>query len=221
MICVICQRNPVEKPYVCPRDRTWLDGVLRDIGELHPQLHDALTPTTSGGERVTGTPEAPLPLAVGPLDLTMPARALALTDAGKEARDDQIGELSVASRLDSWVDDWRTILPREGRPLPTVARLVQWLRDRLERACDLHEAIDEFAAEMRQIRRTMLAVLGQLPARPERVWVPCRNCDQLTLYRWPGDDRVRCEDDDCALVLYPDEYERWIGLLAAQSRGMA
>lgn len=206
---------------VCERDRTWLDGVLRDIGELSPQLDGVLMPGASKAERVTGTPESPLPISVAPLDLTMPARVLALSAAGRAARDDQVGELSIASVLDGWVRDWKTSLYRERLPLPTVPRLVRWMRDRLVWACDNHPAIDECAEEMRTLRRTMLAVLGQLPSRPERVWAPCRNCDQLTLYRWPGDDRIRCEDDDCALVLYPDEYDRWIGLLAAQARGVA
>lgn len=221
MICVVCQHRETERPMVCPGCRTWLDSTLRDIAELHAQLPTALIPATSGGEPVSGTREAPIPIALDPLDLTMPARTLALTEAGRRHRDDQAGELSVASVLDSWVRDWRSYLYRENAPRPTVERLARWLRDRLDWACDNHPGIDECAAELKTLRRRLLAVLGQLPATPQRVWVPCRNCDKLTLFRWPGDDRIRCEDDDCALVLYPDEYERWIGLLVAQAATVA
>ena len=221
VLCVVCTHRAPERGMVCEGCRTWTDGILRDIAELHAQLPDALMPGAASHEHVSGTPEAPLPLQVAPLDLSMPARALTLTAAGRAHRDDQTGDLSVASVLDSWVRDWHGYLYRERLPLPTVPRLVRWLRDRLHWACDNHPAIDECVAELRDLRGRLRLVLEQTAPKGELLRVPCSKCDQLTLFRKPGDDRVHCQDDDCAAILYPDEYERWTQLLAAHYQAMA
>ncbi len=213
--CVVCTHHHPERGMVCEACRTWADGILRDIAELHAQLPAALIPGASSHEHVSGTPEAPLPLQVAPLDLGMPARALTLTAAGRQHRDDQIGDLSVASVLKTWADYWREYLYRERPPRPTVPHLVRWMRDRLHWACDNHPAIDECVAELRDLRGRLRVVLGQTSPKGELLRVPCSKCDQLTLHRRPGDDRVHCQDDDCAAILYPDEYERWTQLLAA------
>lgn len=145
---------------VCAACRTWLDGILADIAELTPQLAGALIPGQGGArEHVSGSPESPLPLQIAPLDLGMPARALRLSTAGLAARDDQTGDLSVASILDGWVRDWRSYLYRERLPRPTVDRQTRWLRDRLDWACDQHPAIDECADELRALRAKLAGVL--------------------------------------------------------------
>jgi hypothetical protein len=212
--CVICQRRDAERPMVCDGDRQWLDRTLVEIADLYPRLEDELMPGQSQTQRVSGSREAPLPLRVEPLDLTMPARAAEPSDEARRWPEDQLGDLSVASRLDSWVSDWRgRIDGGNTRPAPTVVELVRWLRIWLERACDQHPAIDEFAAEIKDLRRSLRQVVGINEIRPEHLDVPCRRCDLLALSRSPGDDWVEC--GGCGDLLSDDEYRRWVGLLAA------
>lgn len=174
--------------------------------------------TTGRGQRVSGSREAPLPLRINPLDLTMPVRATEPSDEARRWPEDQLGELSVASRLDSWVSDWRsTIDCGDVRPAPTVVELVRWLRIWLERACDQHPAIYEFAHEIKDLRRTLRAVVGINEVRPERLDVPCRRCDLLALHRLPGEDRVEC--GSCGDLLTEDEFTRWLKMLAPDTRG--
>ena len=220
MTCVVCQHRPVESGSVCPPCITAINATLADIDDLTRQLPAALLPGANRTEHVSGTPEPPLPLQLGPLDLLMPARPLRLSQAA--VREDQTGDLSVASTLDTWVRDWRTYQYRERLPRPTVPRLVRWLRYRLHWACDNHPAMDDFADEIRELRGRLRSVLGYSAPQKERVkGVPCRQCDQLTLFRRPGDERIHCEDEACSAILYPDEYERWTQLLAAHHRTMA
>lgn len=121
---------------------------------------------------------------------------------------DQIGEASVPAVLDLWAIDWQSyawaLLPE-----PTVPALVGWLTERLEWACDHHPAVDDFAAELAEL------AAGVRPIAPRaelKRGVPCRECDKVTLYRWPGSDYVEC--GSCPVLMTPDEYERWIQLIA-------
>jgi hypothetical protein len=166
--CVVCLHRPVESGSVCPPCTTTIDTTLTDIAELTAQLPAALVPGQTRAEHVSGTPEPPLPLQLAPLDLLMPPRVLRLSEAGSAARDDQTGDLSVASTLDTWVRDWQSYLYRERLPRPTVPRLVCWLRDRLGWAVLNHPAMDDFAGEMRELRARLRTVVGQ---RSERCYV--------------------------------------------------
>jgi hypothetical protein len=177
--------------------------------ELYALVGAEMIPGQTQGQRVSGSREAPLPLRVDPLDLTLPARAAAIHDV----LGDQIGHLSVASVLDSWVREWReTRDMRETPPGATVAELAGWLGNRLDWACSLHPAVDEFAREIRQLHRTIERTVGVNEVRPEHLDVPCRRCDLLDLHRLPGQDRVEC--GSCGDLLTEAEYSRWCGLLA-------
>lgn len=220
MICVLCQRRETERAQACDPCRLWLPTVLRDIGELHTTL-DVTARTGAAGPRVSGSREAPVPLALDVLDLTAAAR---LGSRGPHARgvlgdDDQIGHLSVATELEFWVIDWIGARDKsEHRPEPTVTVMIGWLGDRLDDACDDHPAVDEFAADMRTLRAVLRRANGDLPQRPEPlVGVPCSGCDQAALYRDPG-SQWRAECGGCGKLYSEDEYERWTGLLASWAR---
>jgi endogenous inhibitor of DNA gyrase (YacG/DUF329 family) len=212
MICVVCQdpeRVP-ERGQVCEPCRLPLPALLRDIADLHAHLD--LTPGSgSTGPRVSGSHEPPLPLRVDALDLTMPARGGTVHDD----HGDQVGHPAVATVLDQWVDDWRgTRATGEGRPVSTVPALVGWLTVRLDWACEHHPAVDEFVAEMRRLRSTLRAVSGDAPARPQRLTVPCQDCNQLALVRVVARDvrPVCCRA--CGRSWSEEDYAEWVGVLA-------
>jgi hypothetical protein len=167
--------------------------------------------TASGEPHVSGSHEPPLPVAIDALDLTLPARAGTIRDP----HGDQTGQIPVAARLDDWVRDWRDTLDlREGLPVPTVPVLCGWLADRLDKACRRHPAVDEFAADMARLRATLRAVSGDAPARPQRLTVPCQDCNQLALVRVVAREvrPVCCRA--CGRSWSEDEYAEWVGVLA-------
>lgn len=177
--------------------------MLAEVVELHAELD--LTKGSATGERVSGSRTPPLPLRVDPLDLGMPARIQSVHDP----YGDQVGEISIASTLDLWARDWQTHW-WATLPPPTVDNLAQWLLERLDDACNLHGAIDDFAFELNdRLRR-----LRPRAPRPElKTNVPCPRCEHAALYRMPGSDRIEC--GTCPALLTMDEYERWVGLCAA------
>lgn len=215
-VCITCpqlrQGDPrvYERANVCNGCRARLQSMLGDIWNGYQQLAGELMPGQGRGERVSGSREAPLPLRVDPLDLTMPARFAAVHDV----RGDQLGYVSVATVLDSWVRDWRdTLRPQQALPRPSVRHLTIWLTHRLDDACDRHSAIDEFAAEMRDLLSAIWRVTGATEVKPEYMdGVVCRRCDLKDLYRLPGQDRVECQS--CGDLLTEEEYRRWTRLLA-------
>lgn len=210
MICVVDQHREVEAGQVCPGCAHRIACDLHDIPDLYARI--SLLPSTgAAGPRVTGSREAPLPLRVDALDLTMPARAGSVHDL----HGDQTGHIAVASILDSWVDDWRGQRGKgEGRPEPYVAVLAGWLGVRLAEACADHPAVDEFAADMRRLVRSIRAVIGDAPVRPERLTAPCPGCDLLALVR--VDDSVRCRA--CPTWLTGEQYAEWVGALVRSAR---
>lgn len=224
MQCIVCQlpnRTP-ERGQVCEPDRARIGRNLRDIGDLYQRI-DLQPGRAAAGTRPTGKPGSRMPLAVDPLDLTMPGRVLGLAFIDSESYpkqqqlSDQIGHDSVASLLDSWVRDWCEVRDRGERlPIPTVAVLVDWLFKRLGWACDEHAAVDEFASEMRHLHSTLRAVCGETEPRPERLDMPCPTCDKQALHRTTGDAYpVRCVNPHCRRAFADDEYEQVLKIYAA------
>lgn len=205
-------------------------------------LPSAARAAATGGARVSGTHDAPVPVRLDVVDLTAPARAgsllphanaalhqasaIVLRTRTVERHDyaarwaDQIGHLSVATTLDTWVRDWRGHRGKgEGWPAATVPAMAGWLADRLDDACDDHLAIDEFAAEIRDVHSALRGVLGPIGPWPELlVGVPCRRCDTVALYRLPVGhygQQLWVECGSCGDLMTPEEVERWTQLLAA------
>lgn len=235
-------------------DVTELGGVLIvDDGTFDaPHAYDVVTllPAPIAGARtggpVSGSRDAPVPVNLDLVDLTAPARAgSVLPHANGDARqraaaiartktwelhdyaghwDDQIGHLSVATTLDTWVRDWRDARGNtEGWPAATVAGMCRWLADRADDACDNHPAVDEFAADLERVHRTLRGVLGLVGPWPELLGgVPCRHCDTAALYRLPvghyGQQQY-IECGECGDLMTPEECERWTQLVAASVRG--
>ena len=224
--CVICTKPMESEAMACRPCGNRLDSTLLDIQTLHAELPDQLERGQSNGQRVSGSREAPLPLRVDPLDLSLGApsgrqRWSTVTDPFG----DQGGHQSVLTILDSWVRDWRDTRNKgESLPLPAGPSMVSWLRNRLDWACQEHGAIDEFDQEMRQLRSALRAVVGTTDTRPEFLDAPCRKCEWRSLVNRPsyitepggeppGTDRIEC--DHCGDISTMEEYRRWQGLLIA------
>lgn len=163
----------------------------------------------SSGDRISGSRTPPLPLRVGPLDLMLPANTHPVTDPFG----DQIGEPSATSVLDSWAQDWQTYVWAH-LPAPTVSSLVAWLKERVDWACDHHPAVDAFADEIHDLASRLRSAAGMTRPKAElKLGVPCRECEHVSLYRWPGSDYVEC--GNCPVLMTPDEYGRWTQLIAS------
>jgi hypothetical protein len=128
---------------------------------------------------------------------------------------DQIGRISVASVLNSWVRDFCEAR-REHGPEPVVPALVRYLLDRLDWAYEVHTAVDEFFHEIHDLWRALYAATGLTEPRPELcVGVACPSCDMRTLWRVPSSIYIECA---CGHLLTEDEYRAWTRLCAAAVR---
>lgn len=216
-ICVLCDRGRI--PYrglVDEACRSWLDGVLVDLGELHVLtsapaefVPDERTPLGINPARPAGQwanldrnsvgfdpLAAGLPSGAGvkpnddAIDITAPARpaSRALFARGVLGlAPDQTGHLSLATTLEKWVDDWRTTgVPGTVLPVAEVGVMLDWLRTWLDWACDYHPGVDEFAEEMRGYRSTMRGINRLFDIPDFKHDIPCAQCGSQLLYQRYG-----------------------------------
>lgn len=220
-LCVIDQKRHYDRAQVCEPCRRRLDSILHDIATLWPHIPAAMHPGSNGaGQRVSGSREAPLPLRVDVLDLTMPAREPTPTPQARRWPEDHTGAMSAATVLDQWARDWLSYGAPGRLPEPDVGPLVSWLRVRLEWACDHHPAIDEFAGELRDLLSTLRRTVGGTSPKPQRCdGVPCRRCDLLTLFRLvDGSGDIECGNPACRAIMRADEYATWCRLSAVPAK---
>ncbi len=163
-----------------------------------------------GGARVSGSAEQSLGVSIPALDLMGPANTGAVTDA----YGDQAGMVSAATVLDSWASDWIILRGKgETRPLPTVARLAEWLAKRLDWAVREHPALNDFAADLHRTTAALRAANGDVPAPDEhRDGIECPRCDRMALY--DTGDFIECLESayGCGKLLKPSEYAQWVEL---------
>lgn len=212
--CVVCPQffraepRLYDRAPVCEPCRARLWGMPREILHLYATLD--LERVRGEHQRVSGSREAPVPLNLDALDLSLRITQGSVSDPWG----DQTGHLPVIVVLATWAQDWAEIR-RENTPLCHVAELTEWLRNRTEWACDSHPAVDEYAGELHTLLGVLRRVTGTEAPRPERIDIPCRRCDAMTLFRHPGDDRVVCEHPDCRAVYAKAEWSAWTELLTA------
>lgn len=170
--------------------------------------------TSRQGPRISGTRERPAPLSLTTVDLLGGPRYAVVHDR----YGDQIGEASVSTVLDLWVQELREHRRRQEQ-LPrrvTPAVLAHWLVLRLDDAFEDFTAIGDFAAEVRRLRavlRTQLGLVGYDDQLKEGV--VCPKCDaRASLYQTVGSDHVECRM--CPSLLTVDEFNGWTRLLVAQ-----
>lgn len=218
-LCVCCPQlrsgepRIWERANVCEGDRTLMATWLSELQDDAPELPHHLYRTTVHAERVSGSSEPVLPIAEDVWDLLQPAT---LSHGHGDWPQDQIGFISIATFVDLWCRDWA-----DTRGQGEVGSGVDWLKVRLEWACDEHPAIDDFAHELARIHHAVHRYAGAREPRPELCrGVPCRRCDAInTLYRRvDGTGDVECHNPDCRLVYRAAEYHQWVGMNAAMVR---
>ncbi|GGM26992.1 hypothetical protein GCM10011608_09760 [Micromonospora sonchi] len=202
-------------------ETVWADP-LATIGGSGP------IPSKPDQPHVSGTPSKSTPANLDHIDLTNEARIPNPTPQARKHPWDQIGNLSVATRLDEVVRDWRdTLWPGHHLPPPTVPELVMWLRaghtpeyagNRVDEACTGHPGIADTAAELHQLRGTLRAALGETDPRP-RHWlgVDCPHCHEIsTIQQAPGDDYAEC--GNCGRMYTGDQMAEIVHEQAAAAR---
>jgi hypothetical protein len=206
--CPLCYRRDPREGAACDPCRNRLAAALWEIRDLHTLLGAALSPGQSGGQRVSGSREAPLPLSVRALDLAGPARreVEGVSDAGR----DQAGGWSVAAILDSWARDWAPMLD-EPLPRPDVPALVSWLSRHLKWALDEHPAVDDFNHEVIALLYGLRSLLN-VSRQPIYLTDPCPSCAHTALKRDPGGGDVEC--GHCHRTWPHTQFERLAVVLA-------
>lgn len=208
--CICChRRDPLpELTPVCGPCRHRLAAALWEIRDLHSLLGAALSPGRSGGLRVSGSREAPLPLALAALDLAAAARrgVEGVHDDGH----DQAGGWGVAAVLDSWARDWAAGL---GVPLPrpSVPDLVSWLSRHLSWAFVGHPAVGDFDHEVITLLYGLRSLL-HMSRQPIYLPDACPSCALAALRRDPGGGDVVC--GHCHREWPHDQFERLAVVLA-------
>jgi hypothetical protein len=141
------------------RDR--LADLLAEIPGLYDQLGEERRQGGNGGPKVSGSRDAPVPGRLDVLNLRGPGStaSMPLTD--------QHGATPVFAALETWERDWR-----ETRGLAisgvwvdlraALGAIARFLRVHLDWACDTHDAISEFAAEVRAVHQSLRAACGDL-----------------------------------------------------------
>ncbi len=185
--------------------QAWADPTAA-VGGVAPINSRSKAPTVSGSR------ERPIPIRADLHDITAPLRGANLTDAGRQHPDDHVGHLPAATVLDGWVRSWRdTLWPGQHLPAGTVPELIKWLRVRLEDACDRYPIIDEFTAEIRDLRGTLRAMAGESDPPPVSCdGIQCDRCDMRALFRRP-EDTYQAECGNCGKLYTVEEYETLTG----------
>jgi len=106
--CAVCRRR---EPPVCPDCGVRMADQLASLPHLLGRLTYALVPGPGGGERVSSSREAPLPIRLA---------ALTLTAGGSVRADDQSGVLPIRPWLAAWERDWRHTFGHALRPAENV-----------------------------------------------------------------------------------------------------
>jgi hypothetical protein len=214
--CVLCRDREDREPNWAINDTQTCQGHAERLArtlEVIPWQWSILSAAPKAGKgqaRVSGSSEQSLGVSIPALDLMGPAN----TGAVHDVYGDQTGMVSVASILDGWVADWIDVRGRkEPRPLPTVARLSEWLAKRLDWAVREHPALPDFAADLRRTVAALRSANGDLPQEDDhKDGIECARCDRMSLY--DTGDFIECVEASygCGKLLAPSEYAQWVEL---------
>lgn len=197
------------------QEDTIADERLREGGRpadpIAALLPMAPTPGVSKKPAVSGSKERQLPINVSVVDLLAPVQTGAVSDP----YGDQVGHLSVATVLWSWMESWQERLFPGSRVRPlTAPPMLVWIGFRLEEIAEREPAIADFAAELAELKAHLRHALGENAPKPVVMWgIPCKRCDTVSSLVWDPDDPKRyreCTTDDCRVLMTEDEYKIWL-----------
>jgi hypothetical protein len=174
ILCCVCPILRAKSTPRLPRTPAVCDGCRDRMSTSLAALPDAYAAVDS--EPVRGTSE----IRSRAYESKPPLNIAALSLFGP-------GTHTPLATLDFWVQDWAGYLEQE-LPEPTVTTMVFWLAARLPWACDSHPAVDDFAADLRDMTGQLRAFEGK--DRGE----PVGRCPRLI-----GEER-------CNTPLYVDPY---------------
>jgi hypothetical protein len=167
--CVICQRET--QRMACDRCQARMNSQLADLVTFMALASDNLLPGRGGDGRST---ERTLGINVGALDVSAGFDAIAILESWERIwREDfglsPYGPASAARNAHLQA----TLQPQSA----TLTGIVRFLQAWLERACDEHPAVDDFAAEVRSIHRTYKHAAGEASRGGWRVTCPADTDD--------------------------------------------
>lgn len=190
---------------ICVRCTDLTGADLLEMVELFVRLHTRLLPGSKIGDRITGSRERPLGVAVDVLSF-IGAPGNPDQPARFNARD-QVGPPPMLDTLTTWcrlVADERPVTT----PAATITGTVTFLTRHHDWATQQPWA-DDYAEEIRRAAHHARMLCQLYPARPEvKAGVPCRNCDGLGLFVAPGSDWIECPT--CGRLLSQAEYADWV-----------
>lgn len=210
--------NVADEGVVCGSCRVALERLPLDVADAFSHIPWLLQPSTGkAGEVRAKDPDPPMPLSdIHDLaDLRLPPLGPIAAARLAEWPQDQIGRLSVAGILWGHVRVWVELRGMgETGPEPTVPRLCEWLAVRTPWAVEHLPAVDEYAADLVDLRGLLLAMVGretpdERPKPLPGVW--CPRCRRVALVREPrpdreGEDQIRCTWQDCGRVYHMDDW---------------
>ena len=174
--CAICRNPSAARVHEGCEER--LDEGLAALPQLYRQLAEHLAPSRRGDNGRSGSRTAPLPVNERVLDLR--ARG------------------GIEGVVTTWERDARETLGWEPAPFrgdvqQTVDGAVAFLRLQVSWFCDAHEAVFEFAQDIRRLRAECDAIIGgERPPRRIPVTCPCGTVLRITLDT-PGARCPGCE----------------------------
>jgi hypothetical protein len=191
---------------------TWCDP----ISALLPTMAPA---AKIGGDHVTGSREAPIPVNLDHVDLAAPPRIRwgldGLTAQGQADHEHQIGQLPIATILTTWARDWAHHRSMREHPPADVPGLCDWLHDRTQDTYTTHPDAPRYHADIRSIRADLNRILGHLDIPDYKRGIPCPQCGKWDLVRPNGSDYIECRR--CPGLLSPTEYDQWTAKLGGHA----
>lgn len=207
-----------EHPYACEACRRRVRNNLRTIAEEFVWL-DATPHSASGREWVSGTKDIPMGVRIDILDQMSPG-PLRMGEVF-DPFGDQTGAVPAVVVLEritvAWYANRSSRGIRERRPIRRTVELCRWLWHRVDSAIEhLPDTVAAHVAAIRILAGRLSTLNGGGWPMAELVQaVPCPNCDQVALARWPGLNEVYCAA--CGHLGTREDLQRWVKLLLAQA----
>jgi ribosomal protein L37AE/L43A len=168
---VLCGAEPGRSGW-CDTCARAVHHALAALPEVYVELHLALTPSSVGGEPVSGTATAPIPIRTD-------VRALSDTLLG----------VTTLWETELRADLGHSTPPPRGREAPTLLGAVRYLTAYLPEAITYSNHGAHLVLRLRHHARLLLGQTRLI----HRLWAACPRCTVAALERVDGSDWVNCQ----------------------------